>query len=115
MTDPGGSDDPEAFDYNLPLTALFGDHPKTEILGAMVTETGDPPTAFSANELSRITGLDEGTVRERIEDLREVGIVVEADELDDGTYELDEESAVVGDVRRLNDHLAEVVFRADEE
>lgn len=98
---------------NLPLTALFGTHPKTLIVGAMSTEDADPPTAFSANELSRIAGLEEATVEEHVRDLQGIGVVVEADELEDPTYELDEGSDVVADVRRLNEDLAELVFREE--
>ena len=115
MAESGNPDDPAAFEYNLPLTAIFGDHPKTEVLAAMLTGDDDPPTAFSTNELSRIAGLDEGTVREHVEDLLEVGVVVETDEMAEGTYELAGDSDVVADVRQLNDDLAELVFPADGE
>ena len=113
MADSGRSDDPESLVANLPLTAVFGTHPKARIVGALLTEDVDPPTAFSANELSRIAGVDEGTVEEHVADLRELGIVVDTDELDEGTYELTE-GDVVADIRQLNDHLAERIFRAEE-
>lgn len=113
MADSGSADDPEAFDYNLPLTALFGDHPKTEILAAMLTGDDHPPTAFSANEVSRIAGLEEASVEEHVADLLDLGIVVRADGMAEGEYELADDSHVVDDVRRLNDDLAEVVFSAD--
>ena len=113
MADSGAPDDPESLVSNLPLTRLFGTHPKARIVGAMLTGDGEPPTAFSANELSRIAGLEEATVEEHVEDLLALGVVVEADEMADGEYELDEGSDVVDDVRRLNDGLGEVVFRTD--
>lgn len=113
MADSGSPDDPEAFVSDFPLTAVFGTHPKTKILGAMLAPDGDPPTDFSASELSRIAGLDEGTVEEHVRDLEDVGIVVDTDELEEATYELAEDSAVVDDVRRLNEHLAELVYEAD--
>ena len=111
MADPGPSDDPESLVSNLPLTAMFGTHPKTRLLGAMLTGEGNPPTAFSANELSRIAGLEEGTVEEHVADLVELGVVVGADEMAEGEYELAEGSDVVAATRRLNDALGEVVFR----
>lgn len=113
MADSGPSDDPEALVSNLPLTAAFGTHPKTRIVGALLTGDRDPPTDFSASELSRIAGLDEETVEEHVADLQGVGIVVETDEIEEGAYRLDEGSDVVASIRRLNDDLAELVFPAD--
>lgn len=114
MADSGSPGDPEAFVSNFPLTAVFGTHPKTRIVGALLTENEEPSTDFSASELSRIAGVDEGTVEEHVADLRELGVVVDTDELAEGTYRLAEGSDVVADVRRLNDRLAERIFRADE-
>lgn len=114
MAESGSPDDPVAFDDDLPLTRMFGDHPRTAIAAAMLTGDDDPPTAFSANELSRITGLQERVVEEQVADLVELGIVAEADEMAGGEYELAGDSDVVEDVRRLNDDLAEVVYGIDE-
>lgn len=113
MADPGRSDEPEAFVSNLPLTAVFGTHPKTRIVGALLTENEDPPTAFSSNEIARIAGLGEEAVEEHVGDLLELGVVVETDEIEEGAYVLDDELDVIASIRRLNDELAELVFRAD--
>lgn len=114
MGDSGRPDDPESFASNLPLTAVFGTHPKTRLVGALLTRDAEPQTAFSGNELSRITGVEVEAVERHVEDLLELGIVVDTDELDEGTYELDEGSDVVADLRRLNDRLSERVSRADD-
>lgn len=113
MADPGRSDEPEAFVSNLPLTAVFGTHPKTRIVGALLTENADPPTAFSSNEVARISGLDEEAVEEHVGDLLEIGVVVETDEIEEGAYVLDDERDVIASIRRLNDELAGLVFPAD--
>ena len=117
MSDPGSPDDAESFVSNLPLTRIFGTHPKTRIVGAMLAEDQDPPTAFSHNEVARIAGLDEATVRDHVADLRSIGVVVDTeeaeglpDDLEGETYTLDESRDVVADVRRLNDDAAELVF-----
>ena len=115
MADSGPPDDPESLVSNLPLTRLFGAHPKTRIVGAMLTGDDEPPTAFSASELSRIAGLEEATVEEHVADLLDLGVAVRADEMAEGEYELDGGSDVVADVRRLNDDLAELAFSAGEE
>ena len=111
MADSGAPDDPESLVSNLPLTRLFGTHPKARIVGAMLTGDGEPPTAFSANELSRIAGLEGATVEEHVADLVELGVVVRADEMAEEEYELADGSDVVAATRRLNDALGEVVFR----
>ena len=121
MSENESPDHPEAFVSNLPLTRLFGAHPKTRIVGAMLAEDEDPPTAFNDTVLARITGLDESTVREHVDDLRSLGVVVDtgavegvADDLEGEGYTLDEGRDVVGHVRRLNDAASELVFGAEE-
>ncbi|ELY64040.1 hypothetical protein [Natronococcus jeotgali] len=102
------SDDPEAIATNVPLTDVFGTHPKTKIIGALLTEAEDPVTHFSASEIGRIAGVDTDSVEDHVADLVAYGIVVETDELEDrATYKLDEDSEVVDDIRRLSDRLFE--------
>ncbi len=101
-------DNPEAFADDLPLTAVFGDHPKTRIVSALLTESENPTTDFSVSEIARISGVDDDRVADHLDELRSSGIVVETDELDDtAMYRLDEDRAVVADVRQLHEDLFE--------
>ncbi|MDL5360491.1 hypothetical protein [Halalkalicoccus sp. NIPERK01] len=107
MADSTDPDDSEAFASDVPLTDVFGSHPKTKLIAALLTETADPVTPFTVNEISRISGVDPEMVEEHVEDLLAYGIVVETDDLDgEDTYQLDEESDAVDDIRRLYDDLS---------
>lgn len=107
MTDSTDPDDSEAFASNVPLTDVFGPHPKTKIIAALLTETADPVVHFTVNEISRISGVDPERVEEHVDDLLAYGIVVETDGLDgEDTYQLDEKSDAVDDIRRLCDDLS---------
>ena len=110
MSDPENPDDPEAFATDVPVTKLFGTHPKAEIVGVLLSATENPSTDFTLNEISRIAGLDEATVEENVRELVAYDVVVETDELEEPTYELNDETDVVDDLRRLNQQLAEHVF-----
>lgn len=102
MTSHGADGEPEAFVENVPLTDVFGTHPKTKILGVLLTVDEDPPTHFSVNEIVRISGLDDETVVDNVRDLERQGIVVETDELEDAaTFTLAPDSDVVADIREL--------------
>jgi DNA-binding transcriptional ArsR family regulator len=108
MSDSGNADDPEAFTDDLPLTDVFGDHPKTRIISALLSESQDPTTDFSVSEITRIAGVDSNAVAEHVDDLRSYGVIIETDELDDeATYRLDDERAVVADIRQLYEDLFE--------
>lgn len=110
MGDPDEIDEPESFASNVPLTEVFGSHPKTKMLAALLGETADPVTHFTINEISRISGVDPDSVGEYIDELQSYGIIVETDDLDDEeTYKLNEESSTVGNLRRLYDDLFEEV------
>ncbi|NKE37999.1 hypothetical protein GWG54_19830 [Natronococcus sp. JC468] len=90
------------------MTDVFGTHPKTKIIGALLTEAEDPVTHFSANEIGRIAGVDADSVEDHVADLVAYGLVVETDELEDrATYKLDEDGQIVDDIRRLSEHLLE--------
>lgn len=109
MTDPNDSIDSEGFATTVPLTNVFGNHPKTLLVSAMLSESVDPETHFSVNELSRISDLDADVVEEHVLDLQTVGVVAETDELDDAaTYTLDESTDVAEDLRRLYQRLYEM-------
>lgn len=108
MSDSGPGEEAEAFAESLPLTAVFGTHPKTEIIGVLLTADADPPTHFSINEIERIAGLDTESVEKHVRDLQELGIVVETDELDQAaTFTLDESSDIVARIRQLAADLFE--------
>lgn len=110
MADPDEMNEPESFASNVPLTEVFGSHPKTKTLAALLSETTDPVTHFSVNEISRISGVDPESVEESISDLQSYGLVVETDDLDDEeTYRLNEESSAIGDLRRLYNDLFEEI------
>ncbi|MHC3438223.1 winged helix-turn-helix domain-containing protein [Natrialbaceae archaeon A-gly3] len=108
-------DDPAAFVLNVPLTDIFGTHPKTRIIVALLAEESDPPTHFTVNEIKRIAGVDEKTVIEQIDDLLAYGIVVETDHLDEktATYKLNEGTDVAVDIRQLYNTLFEVMPEPD--
>lgn len=108
--DPNSPDDAEAFVTDLPVTKLFGTHPKSAVIGVLLSESEDPTTAFSVNEITRIAGLDETTVERTVRELVEYDVVVETDELEEPTYRLDETTDIADDLRRLNDDLSEHVF-----
>lgn len=94
----------ESFATNVPLTDVFGTHPKTLLVSALLAQPpeSDPATHFTVNELSRITGLEESTVEAHVEDLESIGVVTKTDELEDATtYVLDEQTDVVDAIRRL--------------
>ncbi|AGB35980.1 hypothetical protein [Natronococcus occultus] len=102
------SSDPESIVTNIPLTDVFGSHPKTKIIGTLLTEEEDPTTHFSVNEISRIAGVETDSVEDHVADLVAYGVVVETDELEDRvTYKLDEDDEIVDDIRRLSDKLFE--------
>ena len=104
MADPNEPIDSESFATEMPLTDVFGDHPKTLLVGALLTESPEPTTHFSVNELARITGLEESTVESHVADLAETDVVDETDELEETpTYVLDEETAVGEAIRRIHD------------
>lgn len=108
MSDPEELDDTEAFASNVPLTDVFGSHPKTKIIATLLAEPADPATHFTVNEISRISGIDPDVIREYIDELLAYGIVVETDDLDDEkTYKLNEESDIVADIRQLYSDLSE--------
>lgn len=109
MSDPDEPIDPEAFAMKVPLTSVFGTHPKTLLVSALLTESPDPETNFSVNELSRISGLDADTVREQVTELQATGIVLETDELkDEPAYKLDDDMAAVDTIETLSDQLFEL-------
>lgn len=106
MSDQNGPADSEAFATTVPLTDVFGSHPKTLLVSALLTESPEPETHFSVNELARISGLSDESVREHVEDLQVVGIVRETDELDDQqTYKLEDRQDVVETIRTLESEL----------
>lgn len=114
MSGPEETSESEAFASDVPLTEIFGSHPKTKILAALLGEPADPVTHFSINEMSRISGVDPDTVEECIDTLLSHDILVETDDLDgENTYKLHDESDVVDDMRRLYDTLFEVVPGSD--
>lgn len=96
----------EPFSESLPFTEVFGEHPKTKILGAMLNESDTSLTNFSVNEITRITGVDRETFDEHIDDLLDYEIVVEAGEMDDSTmYDLNDGHAIVEDLLEINSDL----------
>ncbi|WP_394740699.1 hypothetical protein [Natronococcus roseus] len=102
------SDDPESIVTNIPLTDVFGAHPKTKIIGPLLTEEEDLATRFSVNEIGRIAGVDTESVEDHVADLVAYGLLIETDELEDRvTYKLDEDGEIVDDIRRLSDALFE--------
>jgi DNA-binding transcriptional ArsR family regulator len=102
------TDHPEAFTHDLPLTVVFGAHPRTRIISALLSESEDPTTDFTVSEITRISGVVDDAVTEHLDDLRTFGLVVETDELEDQpTYRLDDERAVVADIRQLYSDLFE--------
>lgn len=116
MPDPEEATDSEAFVSNVPLTDVFGSHPKTEILAALLAEAPDPTTHFTINEVKRISGVETETVEEHIDDLISYEIVIETDDLADeetNTYKLNEESPVVSDIRQLYTDLFEAIPESD--
>lgn len=115
MTNTEESDDPAAFVLNVPLTDIFGIHPKTRILAALLSEEPDPTTHFTVNEIKRIAGVDVETVKEHLTEFLAYGIVVQTDHLDEKTktYKLDEESDVVANIRQLYNDLFEAVPETD--
>lgn len=109
MPDPDDPIDPESFAATVPLTDVFGTHPKTLLVSAMLTESSDPETPFSRNELARISGLEIETVDAHVDELRSVGIVVQTDDIDDSpAYLLNDELDVVDDIKRLYDDTFEL-------
>lgn len=116
MSDREETTDTEAFASNVPLTDVFGSHPKTAILAALLAEEPDPTTHFTVNEIRRISGVEAETVEEHVDDLLAYGIVVETDDLNDEeteTYKLDEENDVVADIRQLYTDLFKAVPKSD--
>ena len=110
MTDTEEPNDAEAFASEIPLTDVFGTHPKTMIIATFLGETTDPITSFSVNEITRISGVDHETVEEHLTEIRAYGIIVETDEPEgERAYKLNEESDAVEDLRRLSDDLFEEV------
>lgn len=96
----------EPFAEGLPFTDVFGQHPKTKILGAMLNESDSSLTNFSANEITRITGIDRETFDEHIDDLLAYEIVVEAGEMNDSTmYDLNDGHTIVDDLMEINSDL----------
>lgn len=107
MTDFTDPSDSEAFVSNVPLTDVFGPHPKTKIIVALLTETVDPVTHFTVNEISRIAGVDSDAVEDYVGDLLAYDIVIETDDLDnETTYRLNEKSGAVDDIKRLSENLS---------
>lgn len=110
MTDSEEPNDAQAFASDVPLTDVFGSHPKTRILATLLGETTDPVTHFTVNEIARISGADHETIEDHIVDLLAYGVVVETDDLEDQrTYTLNEERDVVEDLRRLHTDLFEAI------
>lgn len=108
MADPNEPDDPEAFAMDVPLTDVFGSHPKTLLISALLAEPSDPTTHFTVNELARITGLEESTVETHADELASVGVITETDDLEETkTYVLAEGTDIVDAIRRLSDELFE--------
>jgi Fic family protein len=90
MSDPDDTD-PEAFVDDLPLSDVFGDHPKTRVISALLSESREPTTDFTVSEIARISGLGSETITDHLGDLRSYGIVVETVDVDDeSTYSLDD-------------------------
>lgn len=108
MADRNEPTDPESFATDIPLTDVFGTHPKTLLVSALLAESEDPTTHFTITELARITGLEESTVETHVAELEATGIVAETDELEDAkTYVFAEGTDAVNTIRRLRDKLFE--------
>lgn len=103
------TDDGEGFVENVPLTRVFGFHPRARIVAAMLTDPGDGLEAFTQNELRRIAGLDEAECSEALDALREAGIVerTDGDALDGPGYRLPPDRPPTDAVFELNERLTE--------
>jgi predicted transcriptional regulator len=108
MSDEGEYNSPEAFVEDVPLTKIFGLHPKTQILAAMLSDRDDELAAFTTREVSRITGLDEGEFSKHLDELLEYGLVTETtdDMPETGTYQLSHENQAVDALIELNETLS---------
>jgi DNA-binding transcriptional ArsR family regulator len=108
MSDEGEYNSPEAFVEGVPLTKVFGLHPKTQILAAMLSERDDELAAFTTREVSRITGLDERELSKHLDEFLEYGLVTETtdDMPETETYKLCHEHQAVDTLIELNETLA---------
>lgn len=103
------SEDGEGFVENVPITRVFGFHPRARVVAAMLTDPGNGLEAFTENELRRITGLDGAECSAAVDALREAGIVerTDADAMNEPAYRLRPDRPPTDAIFELNERLAE--------
>ena len=76
-----------------PLTALFGNHPKTKIIATLLSEKEHD---VNISEIARMSGMARSTVYEHIDDLVELGVVENTREVSMGQmYKIAEDDDLV--------------------
>ncbi|MBS1263690.1 MAG: hypothetical protein MAG715_00875 [Methanonatronarchaeales archaeon] len=92
------SDGKEPFAEGAALTYLFGDHSKTRILATMLSESD---MDLSVTEITRISGLNRTTVYKHLDDLEELGVIVNTRKTAGQMYQINSDSEVVQDLAKL--------------
>lgn len=97
MTDTETADTP-------PLVRMLGDTPKTKILAALLRES---EYDHNVSDIADAAGVHRSTVYRHIEDLCEIGLVVETRQFNGGTmYQIDTSADTVSKLADLREVVA---------
>lgn len=87
------------------LTDLFGDHPKTKILAALLSEARD----VNITRIADLGGMSRSTVYKHVEDLQDLGVVEQTRKIGGSPlYQLNRESDVAEKLGQLEWALLDV-------
>lgn len=95
------------------MTTLLGSHAKAKMLTVFV---GKSHTDLSASEVADLAGIHPSTFNQHVDDLLDLGVVVETRQSGNAQlYQLNPESDVADDLRALQTTLVATVADAAEE
>lgn len=100
--------DETTFADNTGLVYLFGDHPKTRIITALLSERND----VNITRLAELAGIGRQTVYRHIEDLEDIEVVTQTRTIGNSKmYEMNRNSDIVEAIGKLD---AEIIGKFDE-
>lgn len=97
---------------NTPLTWIFGNHSKTRIIAALLSESDRD---LNISDIARIAGISRSAVYDNLNELQEWGVIVETRQIGSSTmYKINPESEVVPLIAEIEDRLLDQCYETEE-
>lgn len=109
----GPEEESESYAEDSVLTQFLGDGPKIKILAAFLADP-DPEFDYNVTEIAELAGVSRNTVYRHIEDLQDVGAIVQTRESGGSPrYKLNKENEAAKRIAQLEWDLIEILHGED--